>query len=76
VAPEIIKIQHNEKYGPACDMFSVGCIFHLLITGQPVFPGNRYEEVYQKNKKLELAIAYQSINAFSPGALDILKDML
>lgn len=28
-----------EKYGPAIDMWSVGCIFAELLTGKPIFPG-------------------------------------
>jgi calcium-dependent protein kinase len=43
VAPEIIKTQQHEKYTSACDMFSVGCIFHLLLANQPLFPGTKYE---------------------------------
>lgn len=27
------------KYGPAVDMWSVGCIFAELLNGKPVFPG-------------------------------------
>ena len=27
------------KYGPAVDMWSVGCIFAELLYGKPIFPG-------------------------------------
>lgn len=27
------------KYGPAVDMWSVGCIFAELLHGKPIFPG-------------------------------------
>jgi serine/threonine protein kinase len=54
---------------PACDMFSIGCIFHLLITNQPIFPGNKYEEVYKKNKNLDININRQLINNFHPSTL-------
>lgn len=33
------------KYGPAVDMWSVGCIFAELLNGKPVFPG-KDEVVY------------------------------
>lgn len=52
VAPEIVKLTQNSKYEPSCDIFSLGCIFHILMTNQPIFPGSRYEEVYKKNKNL------------------------
>ena len=32
VAPEILKLDkfNPQKYGPACDLFSVGVLFHIL----------------------------------------------
>lgn len=32
------------KYGPAVDMWSVGCIFAELLHGKPIFPGK--DEVF------------------------------
>lgn len=29
----------SDRYGPAIDMWSVGCIFAELLTGRPIFPG-------------------------------------
>jgi calcium-dependent protein kinase len=72
VAPEIIKTQQNEKYYPACDMFSVGCIFHLLMTNHAIFQGSKYEDVYRRNKLLEFSIKKQLISSFHPSALDLL----
>ena len=57
-------------------MFSIGCIFHLLMTNNPVFPGTKYEEVYKKNKMLEFDIKTNKINNLSPYALNILERML
>jgi len=36
----------STKYGPAVDMWSVGCIFAELLHGKPIFPGK--DEVRQK----------------------------
>ncbi|XP_031402106.1 cyclin-dependent kinase C-2-like [Punica granatum] len=40
------------KYGPAVDMWSVGCIFAELLHGKPIFPGK--DEPEQLNKIFEL----------------------
>ena len=37
-APEIILLEKD--YGPAIDIWSVGCILGELITGKAIFPGN------------------------------------
>jgi len=34
----------STKYGPAVDMWSVGCIFAELLNGKPILPGKN--EVY------------------------------
>ncbi|XP_052620323.1 cyclin-dependent kinase C-2 [Lactuca sativa] len=40
------------KYGPAVDMWSVGCIFAELLHGKPIFPGK--DEPEQLSKIFEL----------------------
>ncbi|KAK3023692.1 hypothetical protein RJ639_044302 [Escallonia herrerae] len=42
----------STKYGPAVDMWSVGCIFAELLHGKPIFPGK--DEPEQLNKIFEL----------------------
>lgn len=36
-APEMVLRSHN--YGPASDIFAVGCVMAELFTSQPLFPG-------------------------------------
>lgn len=46
VAPEVINAADaNTRYTSICDIFSLGCIFHLLLTGKPAFPGRSYNTV-------------------------------
>lgn len=40
------------KYGPAVDMWSVGCIFAELLNGKPIFPGK--DEPEQINKIFDI----------------------
>jgi serine/threonine protein kinase len=63
-------------YSPACDIFSMGCIFHLLLTGFPVFRGSKCEEVYLHNKMLQLQIEVQAVQDFNPHAMELLQGML
>jgi serine/threonine protein kinase len=47
VAPEIVSAKPNEKlYNTNCDVFALGVIFHLLMTGRPLFEGNNLAETY------------------------------
>ncbi|CAN1249649.1 Cyclin-dependent kinase C-2 [Linum perenne] len=48
------------KYGPAVDMWSVGCIFAELLHGKPIFPGK--DEPEQLNKIFELCGAPNEVN--------------
>lgn len=48
------------RYGPAVDMWSVGCIFAELLHGKPIFPGK--DEPEQLNKIFELCGAPDESN--------------
>ncbi|KAK2441646.1 Cyclin-dependent kinase C-2, variant 2 [Trifolium repens] len=48
------------RYGPAVDMWSVGCIFAELLHGKPIFPGK--DEPEQLNKIFELCGAPDEAN--------------
>ncbi|KAL8161063.1 hypothetical protein V2J09_012552, partial [Rumex salicifolius] len=50
----------STKYGPAVDMWSVGCIFAELLHGKPIFPGK--DEPEQINKIFELCGAPDEVN--------------
>jgi calcium-dependent protein kinase len=54
VAPEIIALAENKHIEPKCDIFSAGVIFHILLTRKALFDGTRYEEVYKKNKEMNI----------------------
>eukprot|EP00928_Gymnodinium_smaydae_P005189 TRINITY_DN11784_c0_g5_i3.p1 TRINITY_DN11784_c0_g5~~TRINITY_DN11784_c0_g5_i3.p1 ORF type:complete len:160 (-),score=37.75 TRINITY_DN11784_c0_g5_i3:92-571(-) len=44
MAPEVAR--RNASYGPQCDMWSVGCIAHELLSGEPPFVATDAEELF------------------------------
>ena len=47
MAPEILNRNYDEK----CDLWSIGVILYILLTGRPPFDGNDDEEILQNVKK-------------------------
>ena len=55
VAPEVLSAkEENAHYEPVCDVFSIGLIFYILLTGTPAFPGKSYNDVLSKNRTCEI----------------------
>jgi len=55
VAPEIANLKDKRvKYGVACDIFSLGVIFHMLIFRKTPFPGTEYDEVLYQNRMCKI----------------------
>lgn len=46
IAPEIANLQDkSDAYDSICDVFSIGVIFHILLTKLPVFRGEKFKEI-------------------------------
>lgn len=44
VAPEVLR----GRYTHSCDVWSLGIVFYMMLTGEPPFTGRTVTEVYQK----------------------------
>ena len=77
VAPEVINIKDMKtKDSCACDIFSLGLIFHLLLFGKSVFKGKTYNEVLNENRSCNFTLEGEEYEKIDPIILDLLKKML
>jgi serine/threonine protein kinase len=55
VAPEVANLKNpTEKYTVACDMFSLGVIFHILALRKTPFEGRSYNQILIKNRNCQI----------------------
>ena len=72
VSPEILKGCYNEK----CDIWSVGVILYVLLSGDPPFNGPTDEIIYSKIKKMKFEYPPEKWDNISDEAKDLLNHML
>ena len=74
VAPEILK---DKNYDCKSDIFSVGIIFFMILTGKIPFKGKNYSEIVSKNKKGFIDFSFLEDNKnYSIHTINLLKEML
>lgn len=72
VAPEVLMDEYNEK----CDIWSLGVIMYILLTGQPPYPGKDSKAILQLIRSSPLIISEAIVPGVSLSALDLLTKML
>lgn len=73
VAPEVLS---DEGYGVEADVFSSGVIMFVLLTGRPLFRGEKVDDILEKNKNCELIFPDQLWSKISPDARDLCEKLL
>lgn len=72
ISPEVL----NGNYGKECDIWSLGVVLFLMITGKYPFDGNSRAEVFGKIQKGQFAFPESLQRKVTPECLDLVKRML
>lgn len=73
VAPEVIS---GHSYGPACDVWSLGVIFYILLCGYPPFADDNQEQLFNSIKKGHYQMDPAEWGVISDGAKDLVRKIL
>jgi calcium-dependent protein kinase len=72
IAPEVLSRNYSEK----CDIWSVGVIMYILLTGRPPFGGSNDEEILSKVKKGKFDLVKYPWGIISAEAKDLIKQLI
>lgn len=71
-APEVL----NGNYDYRCDIWSLGVLCYMLLSGSPPFYGKSVEDVYQSILTKEASFTDKKFRHVSNGCLDFMKRLL
>jgi len=75
MAPEVAR--KEAEYGPQCDVWSIGCITHELLSGKPAFQAKSAKELFRIIKKGEPPAFAQPVwGTISKEAKNLVASML
>ena len=72
IAPEVLTTSYDEK----CDIWSVGVIMYILLSGKPPFDGIDDKEIIKRVKRGDILVNTIEWKKKSRDAIDLLKKML
>lgn len=72
LAPEVLLEFYDEK----CDMWSVGIIMYILLTGKAPYPGKSCEAIIENIQRQPFIVTPAKTQLMSPHAEELIKKML
>lgn len=72
VAPEVLMTNH----GPSCDVWSVGVLMYIMLSGYLPFTGQSPNQVFAKIIKGKLSFDQPEWNNYSEESQDLIRSML
>lgn len=72
IAPEVL----NQKYDEKCDVWSIGVIMYILLTGRPPFDGNTDNAIIKKVQAGKYPNKTAEFKAISKDGQDLINNML
>lgn len=72
IAPEVLMTKH----GPSCDIWSVGVLMYIMLSGYLPFTGQSPNQVFVKILKGVLRFDQPEWSYYSEESIDLIKKML
>ena len=72
VAPEVLKGSYDEK----CDIWSVGAMVYIMLTGEPPFNGKTNQDIFKSILNNELKFPEEKFTEVSKCGIDFMKHCL
>ena len=72
IAPEILSGTYTEK----CDLWSIGVIVYIMLSGKPPFAGSNEDEILSRVRSGEFNFKNSVWNSISTEARDFIKKLM